>query len=290
MKHSKPLSALILIASVLLLSGASSSPKPSPVPSPRQSVQTKGQSSNAPKSEEHEAVPVRVAPVDVNRNKIDYVNPILTFLLVLVGAAYAILARCQLRAIGRQADIAENTLTETSRPWVYPELTVVSDGLRYPNGVARIVLRVTLKNTGHSVAVDTRVYMKMLLYIGGEEPVDKQLELIDAIGNGPQVSRPYGIALFPGETNTLQDQELIIPHDEIERCMRGPSGAIHPTIVGFVDYKFPFPSKIESHETRFIYEMERRTGDRMTTPNAYSDIPSGELAFFPSFNGGHEVK
>ena len=218
------------------------------------------------------------------------ISGISTISVAIFTGALVLTSFLQWKAIGRQASIAESTLAESSRPWVYPEFTVVSDGLSYPNGVARIVLRVTLRNTGHSVAVDTRIFMRMLLYVGGEDPVDKQTEFIDTVKNAPTLPRPTGVALFPGETNILKDQELLVARDEIERCKRGPSGAIHPIVVGFVQYRFPFRADIDKvHETRFIYEIVRQMGDRMTTPNAYSDILHAEMVFFPSFIGGHEA-
>src|ERR1700732_2042301 len=103
----KRLIVLGLIASALLLSAPSR--KPSPVPSPRESIQTNSRSSNAIKPEPQnqqqpsagarsiaqpnlaphqqsvgaqvtdqdtsESKLVRVAPVDINRDLIDYINP-----------------------------------------------------------------------------------------------------------------------------------------------------------------------------------------------------------------------
>jgi hypothetical protein len=120
----------ILIASVLFLSGASPSPEPSPVPSPRKSAQATSQSSGTAGQKTHghqtpsgqtsaiayptstpeqqqklrqiatsnkkKAQPIRIAPVDIHRDWLDYVNPILTFLLVIVGGIYAVLMARQL--------------------------------------------------------------------------------------------------------------------------------------------------------------------------------------------------
>src|SRR5690242_1530637 len=114
----------ILIASVLLLSGAS----PRPQPRPRGSAQVTN-SNTAPHTESihpeiaeqyaHESIPVRVMPIDVNRDRLDYINPILTFLLVLVGIAYTVVSRCQLRAIGRQTSTAERELVIANRAYLY---------------------------------------------------------------------------------------------------------------------------------------------------------------------------
>jgi hypothetical protein len=149
MKPLKLRSILILIAGALLLSAAEPSPYPSPRPIPGEGTQTTSQrsdhtgqqpqadkspaaptgtvanSATAPEEQpklqqisdqdRREPQPIRVAPVNVNRDWIDYINPGLTFLLVVVGGIYAILTRCQLRTINRQATIANKALIETRK-------------------------------------------------------------------------------------------------------------------------------------------------------------------------------
>jgi len=144
-----------------------------------------------------------------------------------------------------------------------------------------------LFNVGHSVALDVRFYIKMLSYFGGEDPVAKQSEFIARIKNGPKVPANYGIVLFPNCDARLEDYGLRITSDEVESAQR--NGVFHPIVLGFVQYKFAFPSKIEIHETRFMYEMARTSRGDRTTPAVRYDIPKQNLAFFISPYGGHEA-
>jgi len=62
-----------------------------------------------------------------------------TIFVAIFTGALVVTSCLQWRAINKQAEIAEATLTETSRPWVYPTLEIVSDGLRY-DGVGNATL------------------------------------------------------------------------------------------------------------------------------------------------------
>lgn len=118
MKISKFSSTSILIVLALLLSGADMTPRPvaqgsGPASSTSSPPAPVIQGARPQIAEER--VTVLVAPVTVNRDWLDYINPALTLLLVFVGAAYAILMKRQLRSIDQQARIANHTLIETRK-------------------------------------------------------------------------------------------------------------------------------------------------------------------------------
>src|SRR5271167_2920159 len=89
---------------------------------------------------------------------------VVSVVLAGIGALYTFFAWRQWIAIRRQGDIAQDTLTQTSRPWIYPEISIGS-GLTYDVNGANITFQVILKNTGHSVAKDVWPDLKLLLRI-----------------------------------------------------------------------------------------------------------------------------
>jgi len=131
---------------------------------------------------------VRIAPVDVNRDLIDYITPVLTFLLVFVGAAYTIAAFRQLRIINRQVNIAAQAVaaaqdsataarrqTELILGIERPHMSIRSIGLRKGNlrriangqhGIVpniRLTLEITLANYGRTPAFDLQIVAGHLL-------------------------------------------------------------------------------------------------------------------------------
>jgi len=169
-------------------------------------------------------------------------------------------------------------------------LTVVSDGLRYDNTGARITVRGLFKNTGHSPALDARFYMKLALYVGGDNPVDVQTEYMNQVRKmSDKLPERWGITVFPGgEATNVED--LLVTWGDIDKCKRGPTGAIHPIVIGFIEYRFAFSTnKDEIHYTRFMYDIRGLINGRMITPNAGSDIRMNELLFFASPFGGHDA-
>jgi len=210
--------------------------------------------------------------------------------IVYVTVVYVIVASFQWCAIRRQANIAEITLTETSRPWVSPFLQVIGNGLSYDNIGARVAVRGVFRNTGHSPALDARFYMRLALYVGGDNPVDIQTEYINQIRNmGEKSPQRWGITVFPGG-EAAKIEELRLTWGDIDKSKRGPTGAIHPIVVGFIEYRFAFSTnENEIHCTRSMYEMAALINGRMVTPNAGSNIPLNYLLFFASPSGGHEA-
>lgn len=83
--------------------------------------------------------------------------------LALIGFGYLIFMRLQWKEIGRQATIAENTLTEQSRPWVSADITILGDFIFTGDG-ASLYVSLKLKNSGNSVAKQVWPHLKLHAY------------------------------------------------------------------------------------------------------------------------------
>ena len=94
----------------------------------------------------------------------DKATVIADYLLFLVGCCYTYFAWKQWGEIHRQVDIANETLIQTSRPWIYPEVFIASDFAYDVNG-ASVDLQFKLRNTGHSVAQYVWVDVRLIVCV-----------------------------------------------------------------------------------------------------------------------------
>jgi hypothetical protein len=124
--------ALILIASAVLLSGASDgSPLPTPKTEQNESL-TEKQTPKAESNQNSASAPVSQIQPEVSRvvgkpspkkkqDDSDHGRPEASdaeLIMVGVNAAYVIVAFFTLVAVKHQADIAEQAITEIERPWI----------------------------------------------------------------------------------------------------------------------------------------------------------------------------
>jgi hypothetical protein len=310
MSLSKPLSALILIASALLLgvvrNGALAQTSELPAARNSQNEEPKQDQaqtqkaptpsavlSNATASSQPSPTPrtENAAPNPQNWNDWFWQN--FSALLIAVLAVWAgFIGLRTLNAIREQAKIARDTLTETSRPWVYPEIAIAS-ALTYDVNGAKIAFQVVLKNTGHSVAKDVWPDLKLLLRIpkikgGPTDEVAEQRKLSEEARKRNPEQRKLGFVIFPGAIAVI-NMTLVLSHTEIENAKIGDQGFISPCLIGCVDYRFTFGPPAEHHQTGFIYDLLNR---QPYTPGMFAiqsgvEVPADQLQLGLSFMGGN---
>jgi hypothetical protein len=267
MKRSRPSFLLILIVLALLLSAAS--PKPSPRESAQATSKSSGKAEQTRQAKEnpsyqwsaatnpaatpygqaigsqiadqnkHKSVAVRVAPIDVNRDWIDYLNPILTILLVVVGAAYTIVAWRQLCAISRQADIAERALTTLERPWIFVALqnTTIFYG---PNEYV-VNLPVIYRNVGRAPA-----------WLVGSTTTALKLEIGNSLPEEPDYT---GYAFYDAPLPIVHSEQ-VGPYEarlflKKEEWRAFASGRLELIVWGMVQYR----DALTTHVTRFCMRV-----------------------------------
>jgi len=211
MKRSNTWFALILIASALLLSGESES---SPLPSPKAEQHESLTEKQTPKTESNQSdAGSTVSEVEPEasslvgktathkeQNDTDHVRPessIAEILMVWITSAYVIVAFFTLLSIKRQADIAEQAITEIERPWimVLPSAYEVQPSAGTPITPRSITFRWTVRNVGRSPAWLT----------GGRGKVEKILA--DDLAPVPDYPEELDYTLTPCPPNEQGRQE-----------------------------------------------------------------------------------
>jgi hypothetical protein len=214
----------------------------------------------------------------------------------LLLAVLAVWAGCiglsTLDAIREQAKIARDTLTETSRPWVHPEISIASD-LTYNVSGANITFQVLLKNTGNSVAKDVWPDLKLLLRIpkmkgGSIDEVAEQRKLSEEARKRDPAKFKLGFVIFPKAIAVI-NMTLVLSHAEIENAKLGERGNILLCLIGCVDYRFTFGPPTEHHQTGFIYDLLNK---QPYTPGMFAiqagvEVPAEQLQLGLSFMGGN---
>jgi hypothetical protein len=189
-------------------------------------------------------------------------------------------------AATKSAEAAESAAKATAiqfevaqRPWI--SVTVVPDGpLRCGNDSANVTFKVTMKNTGSSVATDVLVYGKLFPLRGDPTTeIDKrQCALCDKPAPWVIFS---GFYVFPGEqrewgmgTSTpitdIESEWIFYPEDPSRKF-------ISLYLVGCIDYRLSFSK--EQHQTRFAYQLSR-------LPSAGGPV---DIHDFGSFEVGKDV-
>jgi hypothetical protein len=173
--------------------------------------------------------------------------------LVAIGIPGVWLALRTLKAIERQADLTHTEIALSHRPWVAVDVKVASP-LIFDQRGAVLMLAVTMKNVGHSVAQNVSLWTDFA--VGGvHEWTQRQKELCNIMKQPQNENSDYGWLLFPDQT-TVESRPLIARPDDINKALEtGPwkdSGSIGLHLVGCVDYQPSFDLR-KHHQTKFVY-------------------------------------
>jgi hypothetical protein len=262
MKLSKPLSVLILIASALLLSGVSAS-FADPLQSPKTEQHESLTEKQTPKAESNQRraspSPSEIHPetsrlvgesaAQKKQYTADHSRPeasIAEWIMVGITSLYVIVAFFTLRAIKRQADIAEEAITEIERPWmmVLPTDYEIQPSAGTVQTPRSITFRWTVKNVGRSPA----------WLIGGRGRVEKVLASdLPAVPNYPE-DLNYALTPHPPNEEGLSESATLqfSPTEYVALC----EGKLDFVVRGIILYR---GLGDRSHETRFCIGIQRAT-------------------------------
>jgi hypothetical protein len=177
-----------------------------------------------------------------------------------VSVASVLVAICSALFAGASyfssTDLAQKSLVAVNRPWVKVDIQVAGPIIYNVNG-ANFTLSYSLKNIGHSPAVNVGVFPRLVYglgYTNNRAEMMKDISARKMEADGPGV----GFSLFPDET-IVQNIIVTMSNDEIKGATRS-SQAIYPSAVGSVIYRMALDDML--HQTGFIVQIRR--SDRPT--------------------------
>jgi hypothetical protein len=230
-----------------------------------------------------------------SKNRREWGQFIISVGTLLVVAIYTCVSWRQWRTMDRtfsemqkQTVAIQSQLEVTDRPWLKVSFTAEGQGFHFDGGGAGLSLRAHIQNIGHSVATGVIIPNEMFLPSDAsgsifKEPIEHQSAICGgtnnkAVGSAEdqkQQNEMLAMVIFPGDINESHTIGMAISKSEIDaRKNQVPEGPgftkvpggkrIIPYIVGCVDYEFG--TSTHHHQTRFIYEVERRI---QVAPNVY---------------------
>lgn len=199
----------------------------------------------------------------------DFLLALFTLFLVMVGIGQGIFlyrtdqgTHKAADAAKKSADVAQNTLIATQRPWISVKIELVSP-LRFSEKDVKATFRFTLKNVGVSPA--NNVYVDPLLVPTFGEP-GEALQKLQADYRGRKLTDVQigGLSLFPGDFET-ENIDVTLTR-EVDRNAREAKNvppntlkdSLSPTLVGAVIYRSPIAPKI-SPDRLFGYVASHRS-------------------------------
>lgn len=258
MKHSSTWCALILIASALLLSDALNASDLQP-PKTKQNESLTNEQTGKTQSNQAgaNASSSRVNPeasrvvgesaTEEKKKDTEHLRPeasIAEWIMVGITSAYVIVAFFTLLAIKRQADIAEEAITEIERPWVMviPFAYDVQPSVATPLTPRSITFQWIVKNVGRSPAWLT----------GGRGRVEKILA--KDLASPPDYPEDLNYALTPHPPNEEGLKEHATLHFSPAEYTALWEGKLDFTVRGVIWYRGLGNRK---HETRFCIGIQR---------------------------------
>ena len=183
---------------------------------------------------EYEAQVQANAPRDKWRFRLEVAG---FFLLI----ATALLAGLNLWTLKNQADIAQEQLETTDRPWL--KVAVVPRQLVVRDGSVTLQTEVTVSNVGRSVATHADVELGLYPNNSSAQAFQTQRRLCEAAS----LQQSRNLVLFPSDR---------IPQDALPSIQQSDLRVRDlPLLIGCVSYRFGTATK--THYTKFMYEIGR---------------------------------
>jgi hypothetical protein len=217
---------------------------------------------------------------------IEAISAAITALATIVIACFTIALACSTKLLGKEsriarsvaiktaraakqsAEVAENTLIATQRPWIQVKLIAAGPlvfGATPEDQEGRINLAFLARNVGNSPAVRISLHAKLTISntidLRTEQRVysDSIRESRERVASQPNAIQPE-ITLFPGDQFPLQ----VVAYMNAEPLAKfrewagtHPGAIILPAIVGSVFYELTFAKG--HHQTGIIYAIHKRT-------------------------------
>lgn len=177
----------------------------------------------------------------------------------------------------KSVDASKQALVATQRPWISADVRTAGP-LFFDNNGAGIMLKITLKNTGHTPA--TNVLPFPVMFVREPQPMNVlaiQKRRCSTVRHPPRPSGGPGYTLFPDyvidEYNTPS-----MARDEIEGAR-----LIAPFIIICINYQFTFSD--ESHQTAAMYSLVRldpaHPGQAFAINPRGGPVPAASLQLIP---------
>lgn len=185
----------------------------------------------------------------------DIATVALTLLIAVAAFWSAWVFQAQLTEARRATEITERQWKQHERPWVSAKISLF-EPLSFSNKAGRLGVSYTLKNSGHSVALDVRFISKVVPLYSTREIYQQQAILCDPFRKRATQDGLPGNILFPGDPLEGAEVTDMSPEDISEGLKRTPlAGEISPILIACVDYRFTFAP--EHHQTRYAYPLGR---------------------------------
>lgn len=194
-------------------------------------------------------------------------------LTVVFTAIAARAARDAAKHADRGANIANQTLLATQRPWVSCNVGIASS-LVFKEREGRVTLQFMMKNFGSSPAINVRV--EYTIVTNPAETWDVLKEITEK-ARTRRIYRMLGHKIFPGDT-FIQNISAPIERQKIDSALAAFGVAevkvlFAPAIVGCVVYNSTFNN--DNHTTEFLANFGRRDPEHPNTMLAF-DLVDGE--------------
>jgi hypothetical protein len=144
----------------------------------------------------------------------------------------------------------DRTLHAAQRPWIEFK-TKLTDSMRWSGDELTVLAEMDLTNSGHSPAVDVRVYHTTLFDFGNKDPAQIQRQICNEWKKGERSGSDWGRTIFPNGEPISAAQLFSISKEEVENLKTGNLVFPQPYIFGCVTYVDPADQS--QHETGFIY-------------------------------------
>jgi hypothetical protein len=230
----------------------------------------------------------------------DALMVVFTFFLVIVSALQMRILDRTDRATKQSADaatkaanVAEDTLIATQRPWVSVELSVAGP-LTFTDEEARVEIGFLLKNTGNSPAINVQVEAEIALFMGDVSgaPHEIMKQICKRAKASPDDNAVLGHTIFPNDQFPYR-VNLGKRRDQIREALRNfgekNNDWFAPAVVGCVSYRFAFqPGR---HTTEFYADLRKVDRDNPKVPLTFKmsdgNVSANQMVLLRSFIGGN---
>ena len=169
-------------------------------------------------------------------------------------------AEISANAARKSADIAEDTMVATERPWLNVRLRPGSD-LQFDEHGGLIIIDFIIKNVGHSPAFNIYPFGQILILSRQGTDLGAEQTKVFAVGQNVFNNKrnlkdsSLGYVLFPTDEFSLSWPVTFSRKDIEEGYRMTKSKIIAPILFGCVFYRFAFDQSV--HKTGFIVNINR---------------------------------